>query len=477
MANETREMKTDVVIMGSGAAGLSAAITLARKGATVIIFEKTDSCGGMTNYALGMFAVESRHQKREKCGITVEQAFQHHMRQCFWLADARLVRTFMDKSADTVDWLEEMGVEFGPIDSYAPDGPRVWHPVKGFAGPGMIQPMLKTVQELKNIEMVMETSGKKLLTEDGKVVGLVAEDKEGTTIHARAKAVIIAAGGYQDNKEWMEKYCLNGRFITPFVPTSQTGDGLRMAWKVGAKAEGLGILQAYSLVVGDDMTTQLTHAAMQPYLWVNKRGERFCDEGVRWDFPMATNTLCRQPEATAYTVFDEGTKTYLKQQGLDYGEILLPTTKLTDIDKEIDRGVKEGKAFEAGSLEELAEKMGVPAAAFCATVETYNTFCDKNCDFLFAKDRRYLQPMRTPKFYAIKVNVAALISEGGILINYKTEAVDRDENPIPGLYAVGCSAGGLVGETYPLDTTGGSLGFAVNSGRMAGENILTYIGK
>jgi fumarate reductase flavoprotein subunit len=472
-----KEMKADVVIMGSGASGLSAALTLARGGATVIVLEKTAGFGGMTNYALGMFAVESRHQKREKCGITVEQAFQHHMRRCFWLADARLVRTFMDKSADTIDWLEDIGVEFGPIDSYAPDGPRVWHPVKGFAGPGLIQPLLKKVQAEKNVQILTETAGAKLLTESGNVVGLVAEDRNGNTIHAKAKAVIIAAGGYQDNKEWMEKYCLNGRYISAFVPTSQTGDGLRMAWEAGAKPEGLGILQAYSLVVGDDMTTELTHAAMQPYLWVNKRGERFCDEGVRWDFPMATNTLCRQPEATAFTVFDEDTKTYLKGKGLDYGEILLPTTPLTGLDNEIDRGVKEGKAFQAASLDELAKKISVPETVLAETVKTYNSYCDKNQDFLFGKNRKYLQPVRTPKFYAIKVNVAALISEGGIQINYKMEAVDKDERAIPGLYAVGCSAGGLVGETYPLDTTGGSLGFAVSSGRLAGESIIEYLGK
>ena len=172
MAKGTKEMKADVVIMGSGASGLSAALTLARGGAAVIVLEKTAEFGGMTNYALGMFAVESRHQKREKCGLTVEQAFQHHMRQCFWLADAHLVRAFMDKSGDTIDWLEDIGVEFGPIDSYAPDGPRVWHPVKGFAGPGLIQPLLKKVQAEKNVQILMETAGTKLLTEGGKVLGV-----------------------------------------------------------------------------------------------------------------------------------------------------------------------------------------------------------------------------------------------------------------------------------------------------------------
>lgn len=289
--------------------------------------------------------------------------------------------------------------------------------------------------------------------------------------------VIIASGGYQDNKEWLEKYCKGGRFISAFIPSKQTGDGIKMAWEVGAAPEGMGILQAYVLVIGEDMTTQLQHAGMQPYLWINQHGERFCDEGIRWDFPMAANALTRQTGATGFCLFDENTKTYLKEQGIDYGEILVPTTKLTEIDSEIERGVKEGKAFQGHSLKELAEKINVDFKKLQATVDEYNACCDKHCDFVFAKDRSYLQPVRTPKFYAIKIGVSALISEGGIKINYKTEVLDKEDKVVPGLYAVGCSAGGPIGETYPLDTTGGSLSFAVNSGRMAGESVLNYLGK
>lgn len=479
MAKTTKELKADVIVLGTGASGFCAALTASFGGATVIILEKMARIGGMSNFAKGMFAVESRMQRRQKIGLTVEEAFKRHMRNCYWQADGRLVRAYFDKSASTIDWLEELGVKFEPfVDSYAPDGPKVWHAAAGWAGSGLMQPLYKKVKAEKNIQILFETPAKRLIMEKGKVAGVIAEDKKGNAIELKAKAVVIATGGYHDDPEWMEKYCQSGRYITPFIPSKQTGDGIRMAWEVGAAAEGLGVLQAYVMVVREKkLESQLQTTGMQPYLWVNKRGERFADEGIRWNFPMASNSLARQPEATGFCVFDENTKKYLKEQGIDYGIFYQPTTKMTEIDSEIERGVKEKKAFVGNSLKELASKMGVDYKALQATVDEYNACCDIGRDTLFAKDRRYLQAVRTPKFYAIQFGVKALISEGGIKINYKTEVVDKEDNVIPGLYAIGCSAGGLVGETYPLDTTGGSLGFAVNSGRIAGENALKYIGK
>ncbi len=471
------KIMTDVVVLGTGAAGLCAAVTAASGGARVVIFEKMPGSGGMTNYALGMFAVESRYQKAGRCGITVEQAFQNHMKKTHWMADARLVRAFMERSAETIDWLEGLGAEFSGLDSYAPDGPRVGHFFKGFAAHGLVEPLMKHVNADKDIEMRFSTEAKSLVKKDSKITGVLAEDKEGNQIEIACKAVVIATGGYQDNKEWMAKYCEGGEFIGPFIPSEQTGDGHRMAMEAGGAPEGLGVLQAYVVVPNEPMHTQLQHVGMQPYLWINQRGERFCDEGVRWDFPMASNIVARQPGAMGYCIMDEATKTYLKEKGTDYSVVFPPGTPMTDIDNELKRGIQEGKVFDAQSLEALAEKIGVDQKQFRATVDEYNACCDKNLDFVFAKDRRYLKPIRTPRFYAVKFCVSALITEGGLKINYKAEVIDKDKNTIPGLYAAGCVAGGIVGDTYPLDTTGGSLGFAVIYGRIAGENALKYIGK
>jgi fumarate reductase flavoprotein subunit len=251
-----------------------------------------------------------------------------------------------------------------------------------------------------------------------------------------------------------------------------------MAWDIGAAQDGMGVLQAFPFVPGErNLASQLLHAGMQPYLWINKKGERFCDESLVWKFPIISNALARQPEATAYCVFDESTKNYLQEKGIQYsvGEFLKPSMTLDKLDSEIEDGIKEGKVWQANSLEELSEKLGIDPKVMQNTVGEYNECCDQNRDFLFVKDRVYLHRIEKPKFYAIKLGIFALISEGGIKVNHKMEVKDTDDNIIPGFYAAGCCVSGLVGETYNVDTTGGSISFAVNSGRIAGESILKYL--
>jgi fumarate reductase flavoprotein subunit len=158
----------------------------------------------------------------------------------------------------------------------------------------------------------------------------------------------------------------------------------------------------------------------------------------------------------------------------EFYDILAP---LPDIDSELERGMKERKAFRVGSLEELAVKIGVPVDAFLSTVEEYNQCHDAGCDFVFGKDPCYLQAIRKPPFYAILLGPSSFMTNGGIRVNDRLEVLTKDYEAIPGLYAAGCCVGGLVGDTYEVSTTGGSLSFAVNTGRMAGESVLEYLGK
>ncbi len=478
MEKNRKELQADVVVIGTGASGLCAALTASFGGATVIVFEKMRKPGGMSNFAEGLFAVESKLQKQNKIGLTVEEAFKRHMEGTHWQANGRLVRNFMEKTAGTIEWLENLGVVFTGVRSIYTDGPLVWHIVKGLAATGLIKPLFERAEAGKNIKFFMETPVKSIVRKNGKIAGVTVEDKEGNTIQVKSKAVIIATGGYQSNPEWLEKYCEAGRYMTPFVPSKQTGDAIQMAWDIGAAPEGMGVVQAFPYVPGERyQATQLIQAGMHPYLWVNQRGERFCDESTVWRFPIIINALAKQPKGVAYCIFDENTKTYLKEQGIQFalGEYWKPTQKLDELDQKMEEGLKEGKVFQGDSLRELAEKLGANPRVFKATVDEYNKCFDKNYDFVFAKHRMYLQPVRVPKFYAIKLAIKVLITEGGIKINHNTEVLDKEDEVIPGLYAVGCSAGGFVGKTYVVATTGGSLGFAVNSGRMAGESVLEYL--
>jgi len=159
------------------------------------------------------------------------------------------------------------------------------------------------------------------------------------------------------------------------------------------------------------------------------------------------------------------------------GEYLQAGSRLTDIDSELERGIKEGKVLAAGTIEDLAHTLKIDPGTLAETVKEYNACCDNNYDFVMAKDRQYLHAIKKPLFFAQKLSVVIGITEGGIKINHRMEVIDNDFNVIPGLYAGGCAAGGVVGDVYPIVTTGASDSFAVNSGRIAGESILKYLGK
>jgi fumarate reductase flavoprotein subunit len=473
-----KDMQADVVIIGSGASGLCAALTLSYGGASVLMFEQEDEPGGMTNYAEGMFAVGSRLQKKHKVGLTVGEAFNVHMEETHWLADPRLVRTFMEKTADTIDWLEAQGAEFSGLFNISPFTPRVWHQMVGFGKEGLIKPLFKKVKKQDNIEVLFETEVKRLVLEDGRAVGVVAEDKDGNTIKAASKAVIIATGGYQDNQEWVNKYCKSG-FTRPVVPARQVGSGQRMAWEVGAEPFDMGVMQTIVLVPEEDLQSQLLTAGFQPRLWVNTLGERFTNEAMCWKFPLAGNALARQPGAMAWCIFDDDSRAVMKEKGVNYvlGEFYDILKNLPDLDAELERGIEAGKIFKGDTLESLAAQIGVNAETLRTNVAEYNAAYDGQYDPIFDKDRLYLDPIRKAPFYAAKLALAAFMTNGGIRISHKTEVLKEDRTVISGLYAAGCTAGGILGDTYEVSTTGGSLAFAVNTGRMAGESVLHYLGK
>jgi fumarate reductase flavoprotein subunit len=131
----------------------------------------------------------------------------------------------------------------------------------------------------------------------------------------------------------------------------------------------------------------------------------------------------------------------------------------------------------ANSLDEIARWIGIEAAVLENTVSEYNSACDSNYDPVFCKDRRLLKPVRNPPFYAVKGHSSVCDAIGGIKINERMEVLDADDNPIPGLFAGGSAAGGWESDNYCYEMSGHALGFALNSGRIAGENMVEYIAK
>jgi fumarate reductase flavoprotein subunit len=471
----------DLIVIGSGSAGLTAALSVAEGGAQVIIFEKMDIAGGSSNIPSGPFAVESKLQRRKYIGLTRDEAFRIIMEYSHWRANPRLARAFVDKSADTIDWLERQGVEFIEPVAMWPDGLRTWHLIAG-RGAALVSALVAKAQK-KGVELRLGTMVKKIVMDGEHIAGVLIEDKSGKTEQIKGKAVMIATGGYGGNKEMIKKYTGFdlGQTIFERLSFNLTGDGIRMAWDAGAAEEGLGISTLQYSIPGPGISeTMLPVVQRQPYLWINKQGRRFCDESTTANWPFAANALIRQKPAYAYLIFDGGTKKYLEEKGIDNGALdLPPATKIDNLDKDIHSALAKGNEnlFMANSFEEMGNKIGIDANTLQENVDEYNESCDRSHDGLFAKDPRYLQPVRKPVFYAFRLFPTYMVTLGGIKINEKTEVLNKDGDVIPGLYAGGNDAGGLYGDSYDLYLPGTTSAFALNTGRIAGENILKYIEK
>ena len=477
--------RVDVVVAGSGATGMAAALTLAQAGAKVAVFEKQRSLGGTSNFFQGTFAVESAMQRERYVDYTRDQAFKNTMDYSHWRANPRLVRAIVDESGATISWLQEAGVSFIEATINMPDSPLTYHTVKG-RGEAVVKALVDQARA-KGAQVFPGTPVLALLKEGCRIAGVVV-DNDGEEVEVAAKAVVIATGGFANNKDWVKKYTGYdlGVNLFPVGNTGKTGDGLRMAWEAGAAEEGVETIELFRVApVGPEfaMGCYLEQAAAQPDLWVTARGERFCDESIGfWDTPVGNAQARFKADGCTFSLLDDSIVDRLTLTGLDKGVGIEypPGFRLTNLRAEIEAALAHGsqEVFAADSLEELAGLIDVAPATLAATVEEYNGSCARGHDGLFAKDRRFLRPLVGPRFYAVRARAVFLGTMGGIKVTSRLEVVDKKDNVIPGLYAGGFDAGGMYGDSYPIKSSSGlASAFALNSGRIAGKSALAYIRK
>ncbi|MBW2065121.1 MAG: FAD-dependent oxidoreductase [Deltaproteobacteria bacterium] len=474
-----KKLSTDIIVVSAGVAGLAAAIAAAEKGARVIGFEKASTTGGTGNMGMGPLGVESRLQRLKSLGPTKDEAFRIFMDYTHWQVDGRLVRAYFDKAATTIDWLEGMGVEFMDPCAYFPGGHPTWHPVKpGTEGcaANMVRIMTERAKEL-GVEIHLQTPVKKIIKGEGKITGVIAEDRSGNEIEAEGKAVIIATGGFGDDPKMIRKYTGYewGKDIQSFRVPGLVGDGIRMAWEVGAASTEMRMELIY--LMPGEVNPELAEAFRQPHLLVNLLGERFINEEIMPNTAFTGNAISRQKERTSFLIFDEDIKRHMETVGFDFYHLVFPYTKVSNLDALIKEAHGSGcrDIYVADSLEELAEQTGIDPQGLKATVKEYNEFCERGFDPVFNKSHRLLRPIKSPRFYAGKQLPGAYGTLGGIKINYRTEVLDKKWNKIPGLYAAGTDACSIYGDTYVFILPGNTMGFALNSGRIAGENAAEYV--
>jgi fumarate reductase flavoprotein subunit len=475
-------MEADVVVVGSGVSGLAAALEAAQRGARVAVFEKQPAIGGTSNFFEGIFAVGSAMQKEKYIAYSPDQAFKNFMEYNHWRVDARLVRSLINRSADTIDWLKARGVEFLEVTINMPDAPRTYHVVKG-RGQAVVKALALRARE-KGVDIKVASPVKQILKGKQGLSGVVVEF-HGKDTEVACRAVVIASGGYANNAEWIKKYAglELGRTVNPMGNVGKMGDGIRMAWEMGAAAEGMGVLHMIRVAPFAPefpFMNTVEGAAIQPVLWVDPKGERFCDEGIAYYDTSLGNVNSRYKQGYTFCLFDDTIKKHFIEKGVfrGMGTVVPPGCKLQDLNEQLEHflSLNSKEFFGANSIEELAGKMEVDPQVLKTTIEQYNTFCAQGWDAEFAKDPEYLIPLNGPRFYAAKARTCFLGTMGGVKINHRTEAVDEYGAPIAGLYAVGLDAGGLHAESYSMrDTSGIASAFAVISGRVAGENAARYL--
>jgi fumarate reductase flavoprotein subunit len=254
-----------------------------------------------------------------------------------------------------------------------------------------------------------------------------------------------------------------------------------MAHELGAAEEGIEVLELLRTGRNTPETrNQVAFTVVQPYLWVNGRGERFCNECVTFEDTSMGNANVKQKDGLSFSLFDMTTIRRLMEKGIDKAMAMdfPPGTPLDMLDREFEEEARTRPedVFKADSIKDLAKQINVDPETLQHTVDEYNSFAKQGHDPLFSKNPQYLFPLTESPFYAVRAQTVFLGTMGGIKINHQTEVLDSNDNTIPGLYAGGFDAGGMYGDSYGIRySTGLSSGFAVNSGRLAGKNSLKYL--
>ena len=479
----------------------AAVAALEKGGQSVILLEKAGSPGGSTAMSHDIFGIESPVQKRAWFDTSKDDIFNVHMDWTHWTVDPRIVRAFIDRSGDTIRWLEEKGLGFELLPMYPNQAPLIRHAIKG-RGPELCRILRKSAEDL-GATLLTRTKAKKILrAESGEVTGVVAETKDGE-VQIAAKSVIITTGGYGGNREMLEKYYPYYKKSMAYDgPRSNTGDGIPMAIEAGAATAGLGSMNLHgpSLMPrsgadfleideavdahGDPLKVMLMPICLEPdTIWVNKRGQRYVNECYILQFFAYGHIVARQPEGISYALYDSALIQHKEKEGIysqpapgwSPPDTYVCHIPLPGLERELNK--PRDLVMISDSWDELAAWMGVDPGALTATIDEYNAGCERGHDPVFGKDRRYLWPLRKPPFYAIQGQTNISDTIGGIKINEKMEVIDTEDNPIPGLYAAGVTTGGWEGETYDYNLTGHLVGFSINGGRIAGESAVEYVSR
>lgn len=478
-----KKYETDIVVIAAGPSGMAAAVQAAEDGADVIVVEKASAVGGAANMGMGPLGIGTKYQKQNMIDISVEKAFNMFMEYTHYNVDARLVKRYFEQSAETIEWLEDMGVEFEGAFRYFPKSEATWHIVKSDQGIGpraasfMNKALYARLNEL-GVTILVDTPAKKIIMEDGAVAGVLAKNKENEDVEISCKAAIICTGGAGANPDMIreETGYIHGVDMFNFAIPGIVGDGLKMAWEAGADKVPVRIEQAAGVVGLDDLPQSIGNVFGQPNLLVNAFGKRFMNEDQMQNVTYLSNAVSHQKYRTGFSIVDSSIVKYYIKNGVDNVSLVHPDPDVSDFPEGVKLAQENGNAnlIVADTLEELAEKAGINVENLLETIDDYNDYCD-SFDEEFFKDRKFMRPIVKAPFYCAKICPSGYGTVGGIRINENCEVCDKEFEPIPGLYAAGADSCNIYDDSYMFLLPGNSMGYALNTGRIAGMSAAEFI--
>ena len=495
---ETVSYDADVVVIGAGGAGMTAAMTAADAGQKVVILESQAMVGGNSARATGgMNAAKTVYQDENEFDQTAgvektlataaekyadnetitalaktvsEQwaAYQANPTGYFdsvelmeldtmvggkGINDPELVETLCEGTADAIDWLDENGITLHNVSSFGGASvKRIHRPVNEegkvvSVGAYMI-PLLQENCEKRGIDIVLNTTVDTILTDaNGAAVGVSGTDKDGNTVVVNAKSVILATGGFGANLDMVTQYKpeLAG-FMTTNAAGAQ-GQGIEMATAIGAGTVDMDQIQIHPTVEANTAALITEGLRGDGAILVNANGERFIDEVGTRDVVSAAEIA--QPGSYSWLIVDQA---------------------MADASSVIQGYIKEGYTKTGATYEELAKELDIDPAAFANTMETWNGYVEAKNDPDFGRTS-FANPLNNGPYYAIKVTAGVHHTMGGVTINSATEVLKEDGTVIPGLFAAGEVTGGVHGANR---LGGTAVADFVVFGRIAGESAANY---
>ena len=487
----------DVVVVGAGGAGMTAAITAAKAGKSVVLVESMAMVGGNSVRATGgMNAAKTTAQDANEftetagvektlaaldnwtdneaitaLGETVKAQWAEYQAnptgyfdsvELFQLDtliggnglnDPELVATLVNNTADSIDWLASIGIDLPSVGSFGGASvKRIHRPVdaegKTLSVGSYMIPLLETACKDAGVEILLNTKATAILTDEaGAAVGITAEGQGGSAVTVNAKSVVLATGGFGANLEMVVQYKpeLAG-FASTNAPGAQ-GEGIAMAEAIGAATVDMEQIQIHPTV--EQATSALITEGLRGdgAILVNAEGKRFCDEVGTRDAVSAAEIA--QTGSCAWLVIDQ---------------------KMVDASSVIAGYIKNGYTVQGETYEELAEAIGAPAADFAATMDAWNACVAAGKDEEFGRTS-FAEALDTAPYYAIKVSPGVHHTMGGLKINTDTQVLNADGAAIPGLYAAGEVTGGVHGSNR---LGGNAVADFVVFGRIAGQNAADY---